>query len=217
MKFTLSLLLCFSLLNAAKAQTISNVNFDEIKKDISSPGPYNYATLIKLAIVNDSTLNASDYRHLYYGQVFQADYSPYGGKLRADAAMKLVETDAAGAEKQIDALLATNPANMDAIYDKAFLLFKANNKAQAFPYMNRFRSLLSGLLSSGDGKTAATAIVVACVSDEYQIMKFMKLKLVQQTLDSKMQNDIMTVERVGEPGQSTLYFNIQKPMAAGMK
>ncbi|NCD69292.1 DUF4919 domain-containing protein [Mucilaginibacter agri] len=217
MKYLLLLILCVIAAYGANAQTISNVNFDEIKKEIATNGAQNYSTLMKRASVNDSTLTANDYKHLYYGQVFQANYSPYGGKLDADAAMKLADQDIAAAEKQIDALLAENPANMDALYDKALLLFRTSNKAQAYPYMNRFRSLLACVLSSGDGKTANTALVVACVPDEYQVMKFMRLKLISQALDSKMQCDIMKVERMGESGQTTLYFNVEKPLSAGMK
>jgi hypothetical protein len=75
--FLLSLAIC-TLTISTKAQVVSVINFDEIKATISQPGATNYQTLLKRAAATDSTLTPNDYKLLYFGQVFQSNYSPYG-------------------------------------------------------------------------------------------------------------------------------------------
>lgn len=65
---TLILLFCFAV---SRAQTVSNVNFDEIKATINKTGSDGYSKLLKRASSMDSTLTAPDYKILYYGQAFQ--------------------------------------------------------------------------------------------------------------------------------------------------
>lgn len=217
MKKLLTLLLSFASFTFAYSQTLSNVNFDQIKADVAASGQWNYAKLSARLKSKDSTLTADDYKHLYYGQVFQPFYAAYD--ISANEAMKAVQqNNLPEAERLTDATLAANPVNLEALYNKAFLLLKAGKRDEMVPYIKQFRGLLMAIMASGDGKTEATAMVVANVADEYQVMKAYKAKLVTQALVN--QCDQMTVERADQSGQSEMYFNVQKPLASlakGMK
>lgn len=214
MKKLLTLLLASCSFILAYSQTISNVNFDQIKADITASGQWNYGRLTERFRAKDTTLTADDYKHLYYGQVFQSFYSPYN--ISANEAMKaLQQNDLAKAEQLTDATLAANPVNLDALYNKSYLLLKQGKRDEMMWYVKQFRGLLFAIMGSGDGKTEKTAMVVANVSDEYQVLKAYKAKLVKQALVSEC--DRMTVQRTDQPDQSDIYFNVQKPLASMAK
>lgn len=216
MKNLLIYLLTMAAFATAKAQTISNVNFDQIKADLNSNGPNNYNTLLSRLRAKDTTLTPDNYAHLYYGQVFQPAYSPYGAQLKANLAMKRVsQGDLPGAERAIDSCLMADPVSMDALYDKAYLVFQQGRRAEMPLYGIPFRGVLRVILQSGDGKTDKTAMVVTHVSDEYQVIKYFKLKLKSQAL-TPSKCDLMTFED-NPQGITQLYFNVEKPLAQGFK
>src|SRR5690606_31403976 len=84
--FLLTGLLGFVLLISAQAQTLSKINFDAVKKSISSSkSKLYYPNLLKRYHANDPKLTLDEYKHLYYGWTFQAGYNPYRPNDKSDA------------------------------------------------------------------------------------------------------------------------------------
>ena len=53
-------------------------DFERIKTDISNPSsPYYYPKLMERYERNETIMNLEEYRHLYYGYLFQEDFNPY--------------------------------------------------------------------------------------------------------------------------------------------
>ena len=210
----LSLFICIFTIST-RAQVVSGVNFDEIKATISQPGNTNYQTLLKRVAATDSTLTPNDYKLLYFGQVFQSNYSPYGdvtglrdaGKLMQDK--KFNEAIAAA-----DVYLKDHPISLDAIYLKLTALYQQDKKPEMKPWIILLKRLIEAITSSGDGKTEKTAMVVVCVADEYKVMASLKVQITNQSL-TKTQCDKMTLVQPNGLGLTELYFNVSKPLGKG--
>jgi hypothetical protein len=220
-KNLIAVLLCLVCVRTANAQIISNVNFDEVKAAIEKPGATRYETLIERAAKLDTTLTATDHKLLYYGQVFQAGYKPYGEGMALQAARKILQegkTDEA--ISLTDAHLKSHPVSMEAIYLKLMILFKQDKKPEMRPYMTLLNGLIKAIVQSGDGKTAETAMVVASITDEYTVMSSLGVRASQQSLiNGKYPCDKMTLQ-ANNAGLTELFFNVSKPMDSltkGMK
>src|SRR5574344_2025756 len=58
--------------------TIEKPDFDKIKTETLNPkSKFYFPKLMKLFLANDTTMDVSQYRYLYYGYLFQEDYNPY--------------------------------------------------------------------------------------------------------------------------------------------
>lgn len=194
------------------AQKISKVDFDAIKKSLDAD-PGLYKKLMGRFVDADSTLTASDYSTLYYGQCFQSNYNPYSSDMvNSDQfkkhydkedfaqalpfAMKMLEKDPMDIKMTFKALVCNHYLKDD--------VNKAKMKA-------RYENLLLTIFESGDGKTAATAMVVMRVSDEYEAMANMEVKNTVQSLSHTEYGpcDVMTLQS-NDLGIEKLYFNVSK-------
>ena len=53
-------------------------DLEQIRADVSNPSsPYYYPKLFARYQQNETVMNLEDYRHLYYGALFQEDFNPY--------------------------------------------------------------------------------------------------------------------------------------------
>lgn len=206
---TLILLFCFAV---SSAQTVSNVNFDEIKATINKTGSDGYSKLLKRASSMDSILTAPDYKILYYGQAFQPTYKPYSNAMVLQPAMKLYQ------EGKVDDALAlyntylqSNPLDLRAIYSKLSILYQQQKQAEMQPLMVLLKNLLKTITDSGDGKTVKTAMVVMTISDEYIVMSSLGVKPEKQALTAGS-CDLMTLQP-NNANLTELYFNVSQPMA----
>jgi hypothetical protein len=212
--FLLSLAIC-SLTISTKAQVVSGINFDEIKATISQPGATNYQTLLKRAAATDSTLTPNDYKLLYFGQVFQSNYSPYGDAIGLRDAGKLMQDRKFNeAVTAADVYLKDHPINLEAIFLKLTALYQQDKKSEMKPWIILLKRLIGAVTNSGDGKTEKTAMVVVCVSDEYKVMSSLQVQMTNQTL-TKTQCDKITLMQPNSIGLTDLYFNVSKPLSKG--
>ena len=71
-------LVALSLPSVAQKFEIKAVNFDSIRVETQNPSSkYFFPKLIKGFQSNDTTMTFDQYRHFYYGYVFQEDYNPF--------------------------------------------------------------------------------------------------------------------------------------------
>ncbi|MFD1257066.1 DUF4919 domain-containing protein [Mucilaginibacter terrae] len=210
----LALLICIFTIST-RAQVVSGVNFDEIKASVSRPGNTNYQTLLKRAAITDSTLTPNDYKLLYFGQIFQTNYNPYGDAMALRDASKLVQEGKFNeAITAADVYLKDHPISLSAIYLKITALYQQKKTAEMKPWIILLKGLIAGITGSGDGKTEKTAMVVACVSDEYKVMSSLQVQMTKQTLTAT-QCDKMTLAQPNSTGLTELYFNVSKPLSKG--
>ncbi len=187
------------------------LNLDDIEKQAKSK---TYEKLLTRYNNNDTTLTLQDYRLLFYGQVFQQNYSAYSNHDSIDALTGLLIKD----KESIDykkvlsytaLILNEYPFNIEQVFITAIVHEKLGNKNNTKCWFYKYNALIETLLSSGDGKSPETAIVVTKIKDEYAILSALGLKFQQQTLihENGKQYDKMNVAE-NDYGIETLYFDI---------
>lgn len=203
--------------HAGMAQNIGRIDFSEIKKNVENPASaYYYPNLLERIWADDTTLNYSDYKHLYYGNVFQTYYHPYGvsnAKKEFSDIFKSGEYQKA-VEKGRE-VLAENPVDIEVTLKMIISFLELEDTAQARIYGKKYFGFLDVIYASGDGKSLETAYVVISVDDEYRIVGDLGLYVKQQMLINDC--DLLLFEKKGQGRVrrkkiKELYFNVQMPL-----
>ncbi len=198
------------------AQKISNVDFDIIKREVTdSNSIFFYPKLIKRYKNADSTLSFIDFQHLYYGSVFQPNYSPYGHTESADKFYELYKNEKfKKALKAGEKAFAENPVNMTLVFRLAVTHLALGNKNQARKLADLYYKIMDVILSSGDGQSIQSAYVVISVADEYEIVAEHKLQVKKQQLIGH--TDVLTFDKKSQKNRKkkikALYFDVTFPL-----
>lgn len=200
------------------AQTIVNVNFDDVKRvtNDSSTSAY-YPTLLSRLRQFDTTLTLSDFKLLYYGNVFTDSYNPYDfGTKKEDRFNELYKAgnykEALTEGKQ---LFEEHPVNIRLLFRLMNCCEALNEMELGQKFANCYFGLIYTILGSGNGNSIETAYVVTRVPDEYSILNHLHLNSIKQalvgytdvlTIDQKLQKKTKGKKKVKE-----LYFNVQMP------
>lgn len=205
------------LLNSGLAQNIGSINFTKIRHQIEdSLSEYYYPRLLERIWADDTTLEIRHYKRLYYGNVFQDYYHPYGA---SDAKKMFTEIyrdrnykDAISKGKQV---LRENPVDIEVTLKMIYAYLELGDTASAKIYGHKYFGFLDVIYASGDGQTAQTAFVVISVDDEYRIVGDLGLNVKQQMLVNDC--DLLFFEKKGQrkirPTKiKQLYFNVQMPL-----
>lgn len=213
----------FTACSSVKEQQKQDISFEKTEDKPAaeyltrSVSEEEYQALLARYEENDTTLTLSDYNALYYGQADQEGFSGYG-------------ISTAIQDKQLNEILSKEtPSKED--WAKAFKVCKNIAKQKPFNIVNKFycfitakrsgdeveankwlykhNRLVDVIMSSGDGKSAATALKVMNVRDEYDILEVLGLKFERQALifENDKPYDVMSVAE-NEYGIDKVYFDI---------
>lgn len=204
--FLLSLLIACS----GYAQKFSRIDFDSIKHVLDADTAF-YPRLGERLKKFDSTLTAAEYRLLYYGQVYQRTYNPYGsGEVRD----KFTEQYNAGNYQQAlpygEQVIQYSPLDLSSLYRLAMCYKSSGNLLMKKRALRTFAALLDCIEQSGDGLSCETAFVTAAVSDEYVVLGDFDLEYQGQTLSGKC--DMFKVEKNEKFQGKKIYFNAYWPL-----
>lgn len=191
-----SYLLVFALISsfgAVKAQKVSNIDFDEIKRSTENPAsPYYYPKQLKRLQAGDTSLQHADYRYLYYGRVFNAGYNPYHA---ADISEKFTKVFDNGDYNHAVPLgekeLLEHPFNLALVQKLKRAHNRTGDREAGHALAQRYLSFLQVILESGDGHSPATAFVPVAIDDEKAVLRHFNLKQESQTLTGT--TDVLTV------------------------
>lgn len=124
---------------------------------------------LALAAVQDPTTRPTDaqWRCLYFGSTYLVAYSPYVEEetIKAVRRIRLVDKDNAETLTTTDRLLRHNPAFLELYFHQAKSASRLGDNVKAQRAMNNYLELLAVPMSSGDGRTPATAFVVRTLAD----------------------------------------------------
>ena len=216
MRFTFGLiLLIFSFF--AISQQVGKIDFDQIKRNINDKkSQYYYPTLVDRLLKDDSTLTYKDYKHLYYGSVFQDYYHPYGDSFSKKEFSEVYSTG--NNQKIIEKgilVLQENPVDIEVTLKILLAYLEEGDTAMARVYGLKYYSFLDVIYASGDGESIETAYVVITVTDEYRIVGDLNLSVKEQYLIDDC--DLLRFEKKGQRrvrGKKIkqLYFNVHMPL-----
>lgn len=199
------------------AQKISNIDFDLIKHQTEdSTSVYFYPSLLKKALSFDSTMTDTEFTYLYYGKVFTNEYAPYSVKNDSKFMEYFKSSKYAKAIKKGEETLLKNGVDLDIIYGMAVCFSEIGNEEMKRKYFSLYKELLNVIYRSGNGKSIETAYVVIAVSDEYAILRDLKLTIKPQALIGGT-TDLLKINTTNQPNIkgvpkiTELYFNIEKP------
>lgn len=218
MKKTLVLILLTTIFTAVKSQekTFQAPDYKKIKTEIQdSSSIYYYPGLISRLVAYDTTLTVTDYRHLYYGYVFQKEYQPYWRSPDEEKLVKFYRSaniDKKDYDKIIE--LASHsvsefPFDLRQLNFMGYIYHLKGDEEMAKKVSRRFQGIFGAIMSSGDGKTCETGYHVISVSHEYVFLNLFQFNRTSQSLIGDC--DYLSFEK-NSRNIDGVYFNIKKLM-----
>lgn len=210
------LLILFFYSISAQGQLLSRIDFDVIKEVVEQKeGDFFYPYLMDRLIAQDTTLTLVDYKHLYYGNVFQPFYYPYGStaKQKAFEQAYLLNNDFDKIEALGLAVLAENPINLKVMLQLIFLYNHTKSIEKATRMATLYVGFLGVVYASGTGQSCEDSFVVISVDDEYAITADLGLKVIKQALVGSC--DRLNFSKKGQQRKNrikVLYFNVKLPL-----
>jgi len=190
-------------------------DLEQIKRDVIDPAsPYYYPRLLERYEKNETVMNLQDYRHLYYGALFQEDFNPYRHS-EASTKNEGLYYKNGHTRAELDSIisyakeaLADNPFNLTQMN---FLIYALrargkNNLANIWQY--RLNHLLQAIVSSGTGVDKENAWYVIDPRHEYNIINFQNAVAKKQEYEEPY-FDRIDVEKKNGKEMSSYYFNIK--------
>jgi hypothetical protein len=218
----ISLMLPASILQAQDEEFLP-LNFKKLKKEIKKKkSDFYYPVLYKRYLDLDTTLTVTEFRHLYYGFTFQADYSPYGIPSRQDSLLSylsrddLIQAEYAIAGRIGGDLLKEAPFRLRETFITALTNEVAGNTDLSSRYFNFYEKQVDAIMSTGDGLSTKTAFVVIYVQDEYEILEVLGFEFNGN--QHLLQGGYDMLELNENPyGIDALYFDVNRLLDVGFK
>lgn len=192
-----------------------------IKKNIEDQSSnYYYPKLLERMTSNDSLLNNEEYRHLYFGYVFNPKYSSYFRSPDEEKLKKYYQSDKIN-EKDYDEIIklaehsiSLFPFDLRQMNFLAYIYHLKGDETSAKNISNRFHKIIEAIMSSGNGENCETGFHVIAVSHEYVLLNLFELQINSQSLVGNC--DYMAFEK-GKYRIDGLYFSIGKILENEMK
>ena len=190
-------------------------NYESIKQNISNQNSnFYYPALLDRYNLGDETLTIEEKRHLYYGNVFQPSYAPsdtssYNSELMAALSKQsLTDNDYVNILKYSKALLAKDPFNLRAL-NAELLVYAQKDDVDAYKKnVQKRKTILDAVVSSGDGISKETAFHVIKISHEFDLLPLMGYKFGGKDKIDKIQMISTLSLSDNKYGMEEIYFNI---------
>ncbi len=190
-------------------------DYESIKKEINDKlSPLYYPVLFERFQSLDTTLTAEEYRHLYYGYVFQKAYNPYDIPKENQKISNLLEKESL-TEKEYDKIiklttksLATFPFNLDQLINRSFAFHMKGEEATSIKLRKQLLDIRNAIKMSGDGMKRESAYHVITVGNEYEFLR--SYQLVVQSQEFANMCDYIKLAKNPYDIEG-LYFNVEQP------
>jgi hypothetical protein len=223
-KRTVLILLAILLTMPLHAQHFSytRVDFKTIQSAVTKKkSAYYYPVLFERYRNNDTTLGREEFRYLYYGYTFQDDYRPYAIHDADSLVSDLMRKDNPAIEDfsvmqaHCREILNLHPFSTRTLLIAAIACSRTGNTKDATLYYFKYNSILSAILSSGDGATEQSAWSVILLSDEVELIRSLDfIPSGKQKMIAKSLCDFIYV-MANDYGVEGFYFDISRPFARG--
>lgn len=213
---TICILVFSGSVNAAEKVTIQKPDFESIKAAVNdSESDYYYPKLFKKFCGNDTVMTIDEYRHLYYGYMFQEDYNPYRRPQKNDNVDPLYFKNKHSKEecdtimKYAEINLADNPFDLRQMMFFVIALKEKRKYARASILQFKLNHLVLAIMSSGDG-TKDNPWYVISPMHEYNLLNFMNyvVEAYESVEDGVL--DYLKIKKVNDKTPEGYYFNVAK-------
>ena len=203
---------------------VYGIHIDTLKQMVQKHPKY-FKYLQKKWLETPQKLDDDEMILLYYGSAFMQGYqSKQEDKDIEKIAQAMAEFDFGTALKEGEKLRKVYPLNARLYMLLGYAYKQTGDKAKSKFYYRNHAKILRVPLFSGDGKSFKKAFVVRTISDEFLILNYKNLELVQQEVryHHKIPFDVMLIQPQSADNQRAkvllkekLYFNIYLPFFTG--
>jgi hypothetical protein len=218
MKKILIVILLTTIFSSIKSQerTFQAPDYEKISLEIQdSSSIYYYPKLMSRLAAYDTTLTIVDYRHLYYGYIFQKEYQPYWKSSEEEKLVKFYRSKKIS-EKDYDKIieLASHsinefPFDLRQMNFMGYIYHLKGEEEMSLKVNRRFHGIFGAIMSTGDGKSCETSFHVISVSHEYVFLNFFQFTMTSQALTGDC--DYLSFEK-DQRNVDGVYFNVKKLM-----
>lgn len=240
--FSIISVFCFGFAVSAastKKLEVRKVDFEEIRKATqdSVDGHYYYPRLMAAYLRNDTialndtlpsgavkrgeVMTVEDYRHLYYGYVFQEDYNPFRMSEFSEKLEHLYDKKEFSREESVQIRDNARLALNDNIFDLRQMMFcifafkEIGKDNLARIYQFRLNHIVAAIMSSGQG-TQEHPWVVTSVEHEYNIINFLGyVATSHEEIEGNI--DYIRVNKKDSRSPEGFYFDVSKIMEVANK
>lgn len=214
-------LMLYTTIAFSQEVSFERPDFSTIDKSIKDKkSGFYYNDLLNKLKNRDTTFSTVEFKHLYFGRLLQKDYSPFERSDKDEEIFayfrkeNLSESDYPVIIDLITKDLEIHPFDLRKMNFLIYIyhLSKRDDEAKKLNYF--FRGFINTILSSGDGKTCETGLVVNEVSHEYVLLNLFQLEQESQSLTGNC--DYQSFEK-GKYKIDGLYFSIDKILEAEQK
>ncbi|MES2485562.1 MAG: DUF4919 domain-containing protein [Bacteroidota bacterium] len=208
-------LMALLIVSAAFAQQeTSSPDYTAIQKNIKDKSSaYHYTKLMERYIKADTTLTLNERRHLYYGFAFMPAKMDEIAIRATEQQLKEAlhkpdpnQKDMADVINYSGMLLEAYPFSITLKQYRAFCFETLGRYDEAAAEKAQTEMLIDAMLSSGDGKSAQTAIHVIDAGNEYELVQIMGFETLDDEYLVNNKYDYLTLNKnaYSLPG---LYFD----------
>lgn len=195
-------------------KNITNTRLDELDRKCSDPAsPYYYKTLQEKFNQN-ITLGLDQYFMLYYGFTQDSRYSPYGAT-RISFNDDFENKDYGAIIRKCEEGLKHQPYSTDLFEALSIAQFRMGMKDAAMINLRKHLGIMESIMATGTGRSYQEAYIVTSPSHEYDLLDYLGLESMQQSLANKDGHsyDILKAKLEDETTLD-IYFNIDKPFGS---
>ena len=202
----------------AQDQVFEKPDYKKIKKVIAKKNsPFYYPVLLEKFNAADTSISIEELRHLYYGFIYDKNYSPYGTVSEYTDSLEILQSksnpDFDDLRKIIaygDSILAKNPFDLRAIDGQMYAFEKLQEPEELNDKIIQLQMIITCIMSSGTGMSEDTPFYVISVSHEYLILAAFNLSIKSQSL-LKGNIDYLKVQKNPDKIKG-LYFDVSAAM-----
>lgn len=196
--------------------TIQKPDFESIKAAVTNPeSDFYYPKLFKEFSGNDTVMTIEEYRHLYYGYMFQEDYNPYRRAEKNENVdvlyfkTKHTKEECDTIMKYAEVNLADNPFDLRQMMFCIIALKEKRKYARASILQFKLNHLVLAIMSSGDG-TKNNPWYVISPMHEYNLLNFMNyvVEAYESVEDGVV--DYLKIKKMNDKTPDGYYFNVEK-------
>jgi hypothetical protein len=184
--------------------------------------PYNYKKLMDRYKTRDTTLNDTAFRVLYFGFLYQPEFSAYGISPYSDSIRAFFSQDSLRMEdfpKMIrfeTLILDEFPFNLRDLNAIGYAYERMGDTANAIMAGYKLNMIINTILSTGDGRSESSAWHVIAVGHEYDLMNLLGFQYGGQQSLTADACDYLTVGE-NKYGIEGFYFDVKELMNAESK
>ncbi|MFN6944853.1 MAG: DUF4919 domain-containing protein [Cytophagaceae bacterium] len=174
----MKILLTLSLVFITFLSPGQNLDLKAIREQTTEGAEY---YKLKERFLRHDTLELSEYQSLYYGSLFQNTYQPIQiAALEARIRQNNFTGNYYQAISLADSLLSHYPVSIQALFERSFASHMLGDDYEASLYRFKYKNLIKGILEGNNGRTQETAILILSETDEYELLKYLDLKIKKQ-------------------------------------